>query len=127
VQMGRAAMKPSHAAALALVGWYLMVPPVQQAPWTVSILRALGYKTYMDDPKLAHQPDRDASLSRWDTLETFETLEGCKAKLAQRQSRFDKRQPPYDRLKSENERIQEQPWLLTYRCVASDDPRLKGN
>jgi hypothetical protein len=53
-------MKPHHAAALALVGWYLMLPPVTS------------------DGRI----QKDASLSRWYIISNFETKEECeKARL----------------------------------------------
>jgi hypothetical protein len=49
------AMNPRHAAALALVGWYLMVPPVTSDGRT----------------------QKDAPLSRWYIASNFETKEEC--------------------------------------------------
>lgn len=48
-------MKPRHAAALALVGWYLMMPPVTS------------------DGRI----QKDAPLSRWYIFSNFETKEEC--------------------------------------------------
>ena len=48
-------MKPHHAAALALVGWYLMLPPVTS------------------DGRI----QKDAPLSRWYIFSNFETKEEC--------------------------------------------------
>jgi hypothetical protein len=49
-------MKPRHAAALALVGWYLMVPP-------------LGPD---------HTRDDSLPLARWHTLESFDSALECR-------------------------------------------------
>jgi len=50
-------MPPRHAAALALLGWYLMTPPiVSTSPFRI---------------------DLDAPLSRWDIQESFDTAEDC--------------------------------------------------
>jgi hypothetical protein len=51
-------MKARHAAALALVGWYLMTPPI-----------------------LLKCPDEGAPLSRWTVEEAFDTARECKNKL----------------------------------------------
>jgi hypothetical protein len=47
-------MKPCHAAALALVGWYLMLPPMQGG-----------------------QPNERAPLSKWTIIGSFNTAEDC--------------------------------------------------
>jgi len=58
-------MKFRHAAALALVGWYLMVPP-QNAHWQEK-----------------RQPlyNSNAPLSEWDIDESFDTAAECQAAL----------------------------------------------
>jgi hypothetical protein len=55
-------MKPHHAAALALVGWYLVAPP------------ALPY-----DPD---KVDESAPLSRWDVLTKVDSESQCEAEKA---------------------------------------------
>jgi len=55
-------MKFRHAAALALVGWYLMVPPQTRTWW-------IGPERY----------DDDASLSRWTIERSFDKAEACEA------------------------------------------------
>jgi hypothetical protein len=94
-------MTPRHAAALALVGWYLMMPPTREAldsncapgnAWT-------AFRVYKDilsmvapaaadraDAAKVKQCDRegiviadDAPLSRWNQGGEFETLAACKA------------------------------------------------
>ena len=57
-------MKPRHAAALALVGWYLMRPPLPH-------LNAHATHT-----------DTAASLSRWIAVKTFPTQKECEAHRA---------------------------------------------
>ena len=51
-------MKKTHAAALALVGWYLMMPP--------------------RDP-LTYLPDRSAPMTQWLQLQAFDTAKECEA------------------------------------------------
>jgi hypothetical protein len=47
-------MKPSHAAALALAGWYLMLPPMQGG-----------------------HPNERAPLSQWTIIGSFNTAKEC--------------------------------------------------
>ena len=65
-------MKPRHAAVLALVGWYLMLPPLTQT----------GPDTYN------LPPDTSAPLSKW-TYQTprdhFDSEKECKEELKGRQ------------------------------------------
>jgi hypothetical protein len=113
-------MKPRHAAALALVGWYLMTPPVMG--------REDGHKPW-------------PPVARWVVVEDFDSLAPCKlardkmSNAAEQQFRylrheflhgrqdtaelidefFDKYSRPLDLLVVK----------LDGECVASDDPRLK--
>jgi hypothetical protein len=61
-------MKPCHAALLAVVGWYLMVPPVNEPP---SILDP--QKSTTETPVIL----RNAPLSDWRVLDTFESNARC--------------------------------------------------
>ena len=79
-----AAMKPRHAAALTLVVWYLMRPPLPH-------LNAHAFHA-----------DTGAPLKRWIIVGTFPTPKECEARRGAVASPWD-------------------------RCIASDDPRLKGN
>jgi hypothetical protein len=59
----------THAAALALVGWYLMLPP----------LRPEGPKT---DPNTHYEADLSAPFSQWSAIspgKPFATKEECEA------------------------------------------------
>jgi hypothetical protein len=104
-------MRFSHAASLALVGWYLMVPP---------------------DSTVPHSVDSAAPISRWSTVTNFESAETCKEALTELQNkngdpakldatgrlrRFQKRQPTDPELARER--------VDHATCVASDDPQLK--
>src|SRR5208282_3011382 len=53
-------MKPRHAAALALVGWYLMVPPHR-----------------VRDGQVLVGVDRSASISEWTIEDSFDTAAEC--------------------------------------------------
>jgi hypothetical protein len=66
-----ATMKPRHAATLALLGWYLMIPPLtQKGPDTFGL-----------------PPDTSAPLSKWTYARTdlFDTKEECETELKNRQ------------------------------------------
>ena len=91
-----------HAAALALVGWYLMLPPEHLV---ASATKGTPY------------PDAVAPLSKWGTVKTFDRPDDCEADIRRRQQEADEAD-----LKGAN-RL----WAFAYQCVASDDPRLKSN
>jgi hypothetical protein len=54
-----AGMKPRHAAALALVGWYLMVPPTTK-----------NHVVHYEEP-----------ISGWQIIDSFDTAQACKDML----------------------------------------------
>jgi len=114
-------VKLRHAAAFALFGWYLMVPPTKEAVdsdcgrgdiW-------IAFRVYKDilsfvapaaadrvDEAKVKQCDRegiviaaDAPLGAWNQAGEFETLAACEAE-------------------------QRKPFLALSKCIASDDPRL---
>jgi hypothetical protein len=99
-------MKPRHAAALALVGWYLI------APWTSA--------------ENAWEGIMGPSISegdKWATLDTFDTGSECKRALAlgQEQAIKQAKKPKPDA--SDPDRFYD---MNNARCIATDDPRLKG-
>jgi hypothetical protein len=86
-----------HTAALALVGWYLMVPPRVIRP------QAPGQQTF----------DYGAPLSRWVVSSAYDTAHECEgARFLNRQGHRQNTDP----LKAEFDAAQ---------CIATDDPRLK--
>jgi hypothetical protein len=91
-------MNLSHAAALALVGWYLMVPPFS------------AKNVFYDRP-----------LSDWQPVEDYRTKteceEGKRDVVQQMTALFAEvwKMPPTPKMKS----------LQAGKCIASDDPRLK--
>jgi hypothetical protein len=95
-------VKPRHAATLALVGWYLMVPPRQ----TAMIF------------------DTDAPLSKWSVYAGFDNAVTCDKVQAseehdwKQKSKADPSNEIYRSLMKQ---------LLGSQCIATDDPRLKGN
>ena len=94
-----AAMKLRHAAALALVGWYLMMPPM------ASDLR----------------PDEAAPLATWGLVESFDSAQACKRALHKYSDEAIKKVQGG----SESSTTNSARFVVAEECIASDDPRLK--
>ena len=95
-------MKPRHTAAVALVVWYLMVPPHRICS---------GCSNYFqpDPPK--------ASLDKWETVNRYDTAAKCKESLLW----YKKKMRKWRLLKRPRA-----PYVATYgQCFASDAPLLK--
>jgi hypothetical protein len=113
-------MNLRHAAALALVGWYLMVPPFKphklQPSFTIPSLEARILNT-------------DAPLSRWEIYVASDSADECEAskaatlKLLDQQKVTGKDGAVTDR---GARAILLEMQLRHSQCVATDDPRLKG-
>ena len=99
-----------HFAALAFVGWYLMMPP--------------------DSAKIPHDVEPDAPLSRWVNVASFDTEDHCEKALTNIQSSeldpltLDKtgKLKRYER----NDAALGKARALNAGCVSSDDIRLKA-
>ncbi len=102
-------MNPRHAAALALVGWYLMLPPVVPVE---------------GPPRTIHWSE-DAPLNQWKIAQSFDTAAECTATM------MEERKASHERLKKRGATPEQMAtmdkFMATNICVASDDPRLKGN
>lgn len=99
-----------HFAALAFVGWYLMMPP--------------------DSPKIPHAVDSDIPLAHWVVVTSFDTDENCEKALTDLQN---KQQDPITLDKTgklkrlqKNDAALGKARSLNAACVASDDIRLKA-
>jgi hypothetical protein len=111
-------MKLHHTAALAVAGWYLMVPPsMRERNWVcgASLAATVSHELFgTGDEKLcthwAEIGDTSAPFSEWHEMSPFETLDACEEA---RGKLFTAARPGAP----EN----------AARCVASDDPRLRGN
>jgi hypothetical protein len=100
----------THAGALSLVGWYLMLPSLQfvgpgNDPYSVAIV------------------DDAAPLSRWPPMMTFKTLQECH-NFSTGLARNMRRSVKTERDKRDVETLIGI-WLGRYQCVATEDPRLK--
>jgi hypothetical protein len=115
-------MKSRHVAALALVGWYLMMPP---------LMTPCPSK---HPPK--HPPPLnfwgDAPLSHWDTVRSFNRAGDCEKELkATIQRTTDPKftiavpanMSPDEVSRSRMNMIARD---ISAQCVSTDDPRLKG-
>jgi hypothetical protein len=105
-------LKSRHFAALAFVGWYLMMPP--------------------DSTKIPRNIDSDVPLARWITVTSFATDDSCEKALTDLQNN---EQDPITLDKTGKlARLQKKPpdtalgkaRALNAACVASDDIRLKA-
>ena len=90
-------MKPRHAAALALVGWYLIGPPLKAGKPSVV--------------------DWNAPVSKWLPISFFDTETDCQNTIeavkarTEEQARQTQAKPPPNR----------------FLCLGDNDPRMKGN
>ena len=94
-------MNPRHAAALALVGWYLMLAPAQGGRFIP-----------------------DAPLSQWIQAGGFDTASKCEQVRSLANQKFSDKFAAYDPdtlHKADPVRAVDS----ISRCIASDDPRLK--
>jgi hypothetical protein len=93
-------MKLHHAAALALAGWYLMLPPIGDGT-----------------------PEVTAPLSRWEILFPYDTARDCQSSVYRivNQALVDLQEP----MARDQENFVLR--LSSGTCIASSDPRLKPN
>ncbi len=126
-------MNPRHAAALALVGWYLMMPPPQFDP-----------ATHLPNGG----PNLDAPLSDWRNEGSFDSAKECQAGLKdniafalQIQAKIRKEHRSEQQETAEEEKMDRQANVpkgfnrglrgygltgaVNAQCIATDDPRLK--
>jgi hypothetical protein len=92
-------MKPYHAAALALVGWYLMVPP-----------------------QSCKRANVDASFSVWKIYDSYDTAAQCRAARNDLQKLWG---VDVLTLSEVLKRSSADQAIKFAQCIASDDPRLK--
>jgi hypothetical protein len=88
-------MKLRHAAALALLGWYLVVPP----------------------PLDSSGPDLHAPLSHWNQAQAFDTAAQCETQLVQLRKTISAERPRAQLDEADQA-------MKSAKCIATDDPRL---
>jgi hypothetical protein len=98
-------MKVRHAAALALVGWYLMLPPLK-----------LGQSG-------KYHPDFEVPLNQWESYQSYDDAAKCEEDKARTLIALQRvsHEFPADRSAATDA---EQ--AVFGQCIATDDPRLKG-
>ena len=110
-------MNSRHAAALALFGWYLMVPPsMSETNWVcgASLVASVSHELFgtgnekvcAEQAKIA---DMNAPLSEWHEASPFETLSACEEGQKRLLDTARPGSPEHGAM-----------------CVATDDPRLMG-
>ena len=126
-------MKPRHAAALALVGWYLMVPMVQKKGPVETLGPPTGAKTSGSDCGQLHylayeaRVDPKAPLSKWMIGHYSDSMQDCQAFLNKMKS-SDKSEGNAERGRDRKGiEAMGQTLVANAKCVAGDDPGLKGN
>jgi hypothetical protein len=117
-------LKPRHAAALALVGWYLMVPPPGPP-------RSTGASTA--------PPNDNAPLNQWTIRNSSDSAQACEAAkkkiLDTATTNMDKQQHLAERRQGLSpDNFADQAFLVADQleyateavCISTDDPRLKS-
>jgi hypothetical protein len=95
-------MKANHIVGLALVAWYLMVPPLVNEPYKI---------------------DTEAPLTSWKVYQTFNTAEECKKSQSSGQSKYQHTATaPSGTIKRGTRAFALQ--MVFALCVKSDDPGL---
>jgi hypothetical protein len=91
-------MKPRHAAALALVGWYLMVPPLSRS----SNRQKIG-------------SDFSRPLSEWLSVSVYDSEADCNKEIDAMNQRAASMAREHHTMLN----------ISHAQCIATDDPRLK--
>jgi len=104
-------MSIHHAAALALVGWYLMTPPF------------VSVGPNLHDASLDRSiPDSEAPLSKWQWSGSFDSVASCQHEQEKQITEAQKRELALPVAERDRE-VEIDFWLG--ECIATDDPRLK--
>jgi len=94
-------MKTHHLAGLVLIGWYMMVPPLVNAPYKI---------------------DTEAPLTSWKVYQTFDTADQCKQSLSAAKSKYNQTATaPIGTIKRGSRAFALQ--MVFGQCVKSDDRR----
>ncbi len=115
---------PRHAAALALVGWYLMAPPPGPPRSTFANTAP---------------PNDGAPLNQWTTWDSYDSAQGCEAAkkksldiattdMDKQNHLAEQRQGIWpDNLEGQEFLIADQlAYAMEALCISTDDPRLKS-
>jgi hypothetical protein len=127
-------MNLRHAAALASVGWYLMMPLVQnKKPVEICPPDSIGAKTSASGCGQLHyiyneaRVDPKAPLSKWSMACYSNSMRDCQAFLDKFKKAKSDRNLETGRSQKTVGDVMDQTFGTNAQCVAGDDPRLKGN
>jgi len=127
-------MKPRHTAALALVGWFLMMPMIMdKEPVEICPPDSVGAKTPASGCEQQRyiyneaRVDPTAPLSKWSMACYSESLRDCQAFLDKITNARSDRDLERGRSEKSIGDAMDEKFGTSAQCVASDDPRLKGN
>ena len=98
-------MNLRHAAALTLVGWYLLSPPI-----------------VMEGDKA--KVNSSVPLSKWHIARVYETKSVCERMIAKDRATAEIQKDWNNPLGNVAAANKQYVWLKNQRCIASDDPRL---
>lgn len=93
-------MNPRHVAALALMGWYLMIPPLSP------------YGPFAD---------ASAPLSKWNVYAAYDEAQQCNEAYVEYNHLMERKKATHPSDKNAGSLATQ---LLDAQCIASDDPRL---
>jgi hypothetical protein len=116
-------MNLRHAVALALVGWYLMVPRVSYDPQIPE--RDKGYSGWTS---CCLKNDGTPDFSKWDNVESYDTAAECEDGRSRLDSaKGSTTEAGRDGAKHDPEGLARasQDAVKKATCLSSDDPRLK--
>jgi len=100
-------MTTRHAAALTLLGWYLMLPPIEQRSSEMSYVNT------------------EAPLGKWTINTAFDRADACEnAKLKGLRERWADKDRPVEANMPKNFNQSLLNAFALSQCVATDDPRL---
>jgi len=110
-------MKLYHAVALVLVGWYLMTPPVYDAPSAREEFPSVKIGGTFSEVR------SNAPLDLWELDSSYDSANACQAaivrltKFSEKEAKDDPSMVPFYHLQALR--------LAEGHCIATDDPRLK--
>jgi len=102
-------MKPRQAAALALVGWYLLAPPVYVP------------KDSSPDLPLKSHTNENAPLAEWTNYGSFDSVSACEKERAKQLRQGSEMDPKYLKVPLFSAVKKSFGWAT---CIATYDPRL---
>lgn len=111
-------MKLCHAAALALVGWYLIIPPLEHFPKGARDSKGKPIPRWLAG---GLKGNGDPDFSEWEIIGSYDAAASCQDEKADLVLKVP------DNVQDREAYSAMFPFLVNQaRCLATDDPRLKG-